>query len=771
MVFLLATLVPTANADRISTQSVGFEDGLSQSTVTAIAEGPEGFLWIGTPDGLHRYDGYDFRVYHEGDAGLTDDDITALVSSPNGSLWVATRYAGLFAYTRETRRFTPAFPAGNLSGARITCLTLDPVGTLWIGTDAAGVVRLDPTTRETQRWPHDPLSSRSLTSPHVTAIATDRWGNVLVGTADRGLNVIAAATGEVAVHRSLVGIPDSLPSDRISALLVTREHRLLVGTATGETRWFDVETGRFAAAASAVEDGEGRGVGAATPVTALLESRSDDIWVATSSKVTRLRAGDRVAVADVRRVGVVYEDASGVIWFGSRAGGLSRYVPRTEQFSRYLGGRDPGGELVWSFAEAADGSVWVGTDDGLFRFAPTASAPERVVIPALGPFPVHDLFSGGGLWLALGAGGAAQIGADGGLLRRIGSTPGASPAVLSVHADESRVYLGTAGDGLHVVDAASSRRRYPTAEPSAARGESVYAIESAADGRLWLGTNGSAILRFDPQSGAIERHPLLDEAGPGVVVWGIEPTRDGSLWLAAREGGAILFHPADGVKLRLVPRVDFPADMVYDTIVDGLGGVWITTNKGLFRLDEATGETQHYTRADGLAADEFSSGAAIAASDGTIYAGGVNGFTRFDPRSVRPSLYPPPIVITHLTDSRGREIDPIAGMLPRGENGFSLTLSALDFADPAANRYSYRLVDYDDDWRSPDADRTIRYAGLPQGDYRLYLRGSNNDGLWNYDGATLDITVPPRFWQTKLFVVGMMALAIVLVSLGVYRRF
>jgi len=210
--------------------------------------------------------------------------------------------------------------------------------------------------------------------------------------------------------------------------------------------------------------------------------------------------------------------------------------------------------------------------------------------------------------------------------------------------------------------------------------------------------------------------------------------------------------------------------MVYDVVVDGIGGVWLTTNRGLFRLDESTGEIQRFTRADGISADEFSSGAATVASDGSIYAGGVNGFVRFDPRRVRPSLYLPPIVITRISDSSGRGLDRTDATLPRGETGFSLTISSLDFADPAANCYSYRLVAHDDEWRSPGADRTIRYSGLPQGDYRLYLRGSNSDGIWNYEGTALDITILPRFWQTKLFVVGMMALAIVLVSFGVYRR-
>lgn len=782
----------SAAAEQLAVDSVGLNGGLSQSTVTSIAQGPDGFLWFGTPNGLNRYDGYDFMAYHEGDEGLVDDDITALFTHSDGTLWVGTRYAGLYRYDRRRRSFIQAVPWESLRD-RITAIAEDATGQLWLGTGSLGVYRIDPTGQETSRVPHDPFSPTTLSSGAVTSLATDEVGRVYVGTADRGLNVIVPADDTVDVYRRQPGAAGTLPSDRITALLIDSRGRLWLAAGDGTLGRFDIESGSYAP----VPLPDGRRLGDADlrsggAVRTLFQDRRGDLWVGRSGgTVLRIRDDAVIGYGVVdAAVHDIHEDESGVIWFATFARGLRKYVPRTEQFQTYLTGErgtaERGrGSLVWALAEDSDESVWIGTDrDGLFRFEPRADPSPTPVWST--PSPIHDVHpSDGSAWVALGSEGAARVGEGGALLemlppQRVGY------GVLSVHSDGDRVFLGTAGGGLVVVEADGSRRRYETFGPPSPDGRhlghSVHEIVPDAQGRLWLGVDAGVLVRYTPSEERLERFPVVDAHEPGLVIWSIRPLADGTLWLGAREGGAILYDPAVGVQLHLRPRVDFDADIVYGVVQDDAGGVWLTTNAGLLRVDQRSGTLQRYTEADGLPSQEFSAGAAIVASGGSVYAGAVDGLTRFDPVSVQPSPYLAPVVISAFSVG-GEEIawsdvryDEAEGgvipvvTLPERTDSFSCTVAALDYSDPPSNEYFYRLIGVDRDWIAAGHRRMISYSNLRPGDYRLYVRGTNGDGLLNVKGMVMDITVVPPFWQSEWFAVTGIVTVVVVVFLLVRRQ-
>ena len=752
---MLTVLASSVVSDPVFTGAEAVNAALAVSTVTAVTQGPEGFLWIGTTEGLYRYDAYEVVGYSGTDAELPDDEITAL-HSDGRRLWVGTGSSGLVRYEPDTRRFSVAVPAAALDHARISAIASLPSGTVWVGTGSAGAFELDPSTAAIREWPHDPVVPTSISSSRVTALAADPAGIVYVGSADRGLSAIDVHAGRVTVRRALAGRPGSLPSDRIRALLFDQAGTLWVGTGEGALGRFDPRAGVYEPVVAAGADEQ-------APLRALAADPSGVVWAARDRSVLQVSDGRVVSRSPVdRTVTSLACDASGVVWAGITAGGLARYARQTERFRSYLDEASTGeGRLVWSFAETSDGVVWVGTDrSGLYRVGPGEETPVRVRADALAGHPVLAAYAGTGLWLALGAGGAALVGDDGAIARRVGDRPGRDPPVLTVHEAGGALYLGTLGGGLHVVDADGSRRRYATGVNDASGrrvGASVTAIEPTGDGDLWLGTDSASLLRFHPGLGVTERRPLVGARASGTVIRGIARTAGGGLWLAARAAGVYHVDPGRDVQVRLEPRVDLPADLAYGVVRDRTGGVWVTTNDGLVRVDERTGESTRYSVADGLPADEFSAGALMAGSDGSVYAGGINGFTRFDPASLTRRDYRPPLVLSRITLPGGEPVrwsdlyrvprDPAseAGLpelvLADAPAAFSVTVASLDFADSESVAYSHRLVGRDDAWSGPLRDRTFAYGDLEPGAYRLYLRATNGDGVWGAAEPVLDVTV------------------------------
>lgn len=820
--FLFACLLallpgpPVAGRDALSFAEVA-DPTLATTTVTAISQGPDGFLWIATPAALHRYDGHDVVAFRTGDAGLVDAAITAFALGER--LYAGTRSGGVYAYDQVRREFERLVPHEQVGPGGVTDVAVDAGGAVWIATVSRGVLRYAPIDGTTSEVVHEPTSRPTLSSARATALATDSHGRVFVGTADRGLNVIATAAAggasggasggmitAIRVHRHRIGDESSIPSDRITALLVDTDDRLWVGTAEGYLGIFDPDTSVYRPVRIAAETATGAFT-ARGPVNALMEDREGKIWAARDGGgVVRIDAGEvRGSAGGNASIRALYEDRFGVIWAGGVGTGLWKHSPITEHFSRHLMNRGetgtPGGHIVWSFAEDARGHVLVGTDrSGLFVF----DASERLARPTIDELPhlalppearVLDLHGGlrGGLregahsvLAALGEGGAIELDGEGSTVWHFPARP-EGEAVLSVHADGVRRYLGTTDGSLIAVREDGRLTRYRLNDPGRSS-EAVTVIRAADDGGLWIGTDVGSLYRYDTgRDDAVPRR-LVAARGRAAAVWAIEPQPGGTAWVAAREAGATLYSADGSVLLQIDPPVDMGASFVYavasDESADARGpgasgaGIWLTTENGLFRVDARSGDRLRFTKASGLAADAFSAGALLLASDNTIYAGGVNGFTRFDPHAATPVARRAPVIISSVSvpgapSARWAELiepgdEPDAPprlTLPKGTRSFSVTVASLDYSDPSSNRFEHRLIGLESSWTGADTSRTISYTDLRPGEYRLYVRGTTSHGVLDLEAAGLDILVPPAIRRVWFMVALLAALLLGLVAL------
>ncbi len=815
--FLLALLPGPACAALDALPFVVAEPRLATTTVTAVARSPDGFLWVATPSGLTRYDGHEVVTFGAGEIGLADDAITAFASGER--LYAGTRSGGLYAYDPARREFAQAVNAEAVGPGGVRAVAVDAYGAVWIATAARGVLRYSPLDRTTMAIGHEPTTRPTLSSGRTTALAADSRGRLFVGTADRGLNVIdtgvfaeagefvdagAAAGAErsaaVRVHRHRIADESSIPSDRISALLVDAEDRLWVGSAAGHLGTFDADEATYESVSLAPEAGRGE-FAARGPINALMEDRSGRIWVARDGGgVVRIGAGDgRAAAGASASIRALFEDRFGVVWAGGLGTGLWKHVPIAERFSNHLTDRGETGaptrHLVWSFAEDAGGRILVGTDrSGVAVFSPSdgAARPTSRELPRL-ELPLHarvfDLHAGPrSVLAALGEAGAVELDAEGATVWRYAPRPPAE-AVLSVQTDGLRRYLGTTAGSLIEVDEKGRLTRHRLGHPDRAA-EAVTVVRAAVGGTLWIGTDVGSLYVYSPGSDHAQPRRLVDGPGRSSAIWDITPQPDGSAWVAAREAGARLYAPDGSLRLQIDAPVDMGARLVYGVTPDRRaeagsateagGSLWLTTENGLFRIDARTGETSRYTGASGLASNEFSAGALMLASDGTIYAGGVNGFTRFDPTAIDPGARGAPVLVSSVFVPASPQagwtgLVPAADAhdgipllrLPAGARAFSVTVASLDFTDPPSNRYEYRLVGRETFWTDAGTSRRISYTDLSPGEYRLYVRGTNSRGLPGLEATAIDVFVPPAVQRTWIAIA---LLAVILLGLAALIR-
>jgi diguanylate cyclase (GGDEF)-like protein len=671
----------------------GKADGPGSFVNTGFYQAPSGVLWIGTSQGLHRYDPATDKLEMHADAlsgHAPLSNIRDIAAAAGGRLWLAGA-TGLYRFDPATRalesfRTDPKNPR-SLPGDLVTRLHVDPDGTLWIGT-TTGLARWDGEGRGFTRFVHDPTDPHSIGGNWVVDIMRDREGRLWVGCqTGGGLNLLRGSAFQVFLNDK--DDPDSISLNDVWTVFEDRSGLIWIGTAGGGLNQLNPSTHRFHALRAIPFNKNSL---SSAFVWGIDEGADGRVWMATLSGLESYqpRTGQFALYTphpgDVggSQLQSVHIDRAGRFWVGSVNGGLYRFDPGSGGFTTI---QDPNrtdgrfsGDRVWHFAEDADGRIWLSTMTELVALDPqSAKIVER--IPAdkripLGFAPIRASLvdSDGALWL--GGGGAGLV--------RYQSGKGVT-AVLT-----------------HIPD-----------DPHSLSDVGVRSLYESADGDLWVGTqNGLNRLRAEDRRAGRNRFTLYTKA----------------------EGLA--------------------DNTVYGILPDHAGHLWLSTNRGLSRLNLANGSVQNFDSRDGLVTDEMNGGAERVASDGTFYFGGVNGVSWFRPGEIPRNDYVPPVRITEVHVA-GK---PVAGVLTSpsnkvevayNENAISLTFAAMDFHQPAKNRFRYRLVGESDAWTETSSN-SVNLAKLADGEYHFEVLGSNNDGVWSKTPAQLDIVVSPPWWRSTL---------------------
>lgn len=745
-------------------------DGLSHNSVYAITQDREGFLWFGTADGLNRFDGHAYRIYRhdpQNPASISHNLVRALHPDRAGGLWVATA-DGLNRLDPRTDRFQRFALRSETTGleARVILVVHEgPEGTLWIGTDA-GLFRGDSLgarfVEVSAAWP-------AHVARGVHGIREDRAGHLWILAGRRG-----------AWH-----LGRRAPDDRVEWLALSPAWGdLLFNTLLLDT----IDRVWLSGDGPAVLDRSAglvhppRHGGPPAAAWAGLLAPDGARWIGTSDGLYHSSPGAdrgvRHPVEAARQgflfnfVRALFQDRSGTLWVGTH-GGIYRADPHAKPFHHVPG--EPGNpeglsDGAVSAVLAAGPSVWIGTfGAGLnqldrasgrvrrFRHAPNTgtSLPDDVV---------HALERGadGTFWVATGRG-LSRFDRERGRFRLVATgaaQPGARSAITSIVKDASGALWLTGGRTLRRYDpgAGSTDQFDLPGGPPHALTESALLV---GDSILWLGMHPGELVRFDLRTRQFRRTVLRTSNGRRLVteaVWSLQLDRQGALWLGTGDG-LLRFDPAGESFRHFTERDGLPGSVVTGLLPDREGRLWVATNHGLARFDPAadTVRFRNFDAADGVGNTEFNRHAAHRGEDGTLYFGGMEGLSYFTPEAIRESPVVPPVVLTRVeTASR-------AGVRPHNPRGLDrLTLSyrdyslafefaALDYTNPARNRYAHRLDGLEREWVESGTRRFARYTNLPPGAYTLRVRGTNHDGAWSSAEAVLAIRILPPFWQTGPF--------------------
>jgi diguanylate cyclase (GGDEF)-like protein/PAS domain S-box-containing protein len=775
---------------------IASDRGLAQNSVTALAQDPQGFIWVGTQGGLHRYDGQRYRLFrHDPNdpASLPDSFVTALAVEGRDTLWIGTYseyLARLDLATGAIRRF-PA-PGGMTGQSRRVMALLPAQGKLWVGT-ASGLERLDPTTGRVERvLTLDPR--QSLVLP-LQALVADRGGAVWYATAE-GLHRIGPRGG---IERIGAAMP-------LRSLLLDRNGRLWAGGADGLWRLRD--DGRDLVQVrprGGDDDGD---------VVALAEGPGQALWYSVyGGGLRRLDTATGQVQAIREAVGVdgslpentittLLLDQGGGLWTGGQFRGPAVTDPRGTRF-RYVyelvppEARSPvSGDSIRGMFEDAAGDRWLGTDSGALLRA-RGNDTRFELVPGFDA--LFDGFAGApsrprAMAFAQGQGDVLWVATTGGLVRLDPHTgactlvdlpaPYGRPALRSLaRAGDGSLWLGSQDRGLlHYQPRDGSVDAYTI---GGALPSPVHAVGIDNRGRVWAGTSDGLAL-VEPASGRVRvfRHQADQPASlAGNLVRAVLQDSAGDIWVATHSGLSRVRETASGIAFDhpLVAALQGAPVPVVFSIAESPGGtLWLGTDVGLLRFDLARRRVHAYGLGDGLQDLEFNGGAALRLRDGRLLFGGVRGFNIFDPRLISDSAAMPPLRLLgarfdaqapsdrdNVWQARKLEVPADAAIL-------RLRVGALDFVEGERIRYRYRMDGFDPGWVDNGNRGDITYTRLPPGSYTFHAQSSNRDGVWNPVELRLPVHVAAPLWRHPLaiaaYVLGALMLLAVPVLLLLQRR-
>jgi Signal transduction histidine kinase len=757
------------------------EDGLSYNSVRSILQDRRGFIWIGTEDGLNRFDGYTFKEFRSkpGGTGLLESNyISALLEDDKGIIYIGTD-EGIYTYDPATEKFTRLnvkTSGGVTISSTINNLVLDKSGNLWIATYGQGIFNYQLSSGKLQQYLFSTINSQRIKSDLINCIFADRSNRIWAGQKgpSTSLMLFNPKANRFDIFPFIVEGDNSYSS--IYRIYEDSYRNLWLGTWDRGIYKLDSKLHKVVSYLSPksqsgilhvheiCEYSPGELLVGSDDGLSLFNTRTLTHRLFTASETDPTSLSDKFIYP-------IYKDREGGLWVGTYYGGVNYVSPTSGLFERYTHSgfvNSVNGNVIGGFTEDKSGNIWIASDDGGLnrldkqtgRFTSYMPQPGR---NSISYYNVHALcWDDEKLWIGTYSGGLNVFDSRTGnfkLYKDEANNPKSldGSSIYAIFKDRSKRMWVASMSGLNL---------YNRTEDNFTRVKNLDAttidIEQDARGRIWFGTWGKGVFCFDEPKHQWRNY--LCHQGDTTSLTGNQINcmlmdHHARLWVGTTNG-LCRFDDAKNRFVRI--HLNIPSNTIC-SIVEDNELLWITTSKGLVRYDTRNGNSQVFTQSDGLLSDQFIANSGFKSSNGKIYIGTANGFNAFYPNNIARNNYIPPVVISRLEIFNKEVQVGEEGPLPKAiqamkridlsykDNVFSLDFVALSYNTPGKNKYAYKLEGFDKDWNYVTNQHRATYTNLPAGSYAFKVKACNNDGVWNEQGTSVEIIIHPPFWLTPVF--------------------
>jgi signal transduction histidine kinase/ligand-binding sensor domain-containing protein/CheY-like chemotaxis protein len=752
-------LDPSKKITQYTLEVWGMSRGLPQHTVQDVIRTRDGYIWAGTQEGLARFDGVDFKVFDKNNIPeLSTSWIWDLYEDSKGNLWIATFGGGL---TRmKDGKFTTYSTKNGLSHDVLSSICESRDGSLWIGTRGGGLNRMSGSGFTAY------TTGQGLASDNIWAVYEDKKGNLWVGT-DKGLS--CQKKGKFTTYTT----KDGLSNNWVWEITEDSKGNLLIAS-DGGVDLFQNSTFTSYTPGKKINN-----------VRTLFEDKHGSLWIASySGGMYCMRNGTLYQYSSQNGFPddsnwSICEGREGELWIGTNGAGLACLKPvKLTTITTHEGLSN---NTVRSIYQDHRGIIWFGTDGGGLNRLENGNFTSVTMKDGLPQNMMNAIYGDGkgNIWIGTMNKGLCRFNTESGTFTTFTEENGLSSKHISsiVVEREGIIWAVTYGGGLNRVE---NGKITVYKEKQGLPDDFIFFLIEGGDGSIWVGTQGGGVAQLkDGVFKTYNKRNGLPTNNAGVLY----EDRRGSLWIATDNG---LCRLKNGKITTITRKHGLFHDHLLEIMEDHKGNFWLGSMKGIFSIDakeledlcdgkRATIHSTVYNETDGMKSRECNGGNSPVgwkANDGKLWFPTRIGAVVIEPSAIRGNPLPPPVFIDEIkVDNKETHTILPAGnkkIFPAGHERFDIKYTALSYLAPERMRFKYKLEGFEKEWQEVGTRRTAYYNKIPPGNYTFRVKASNNDGVWNEEGASFSFYLEPYVYQTPWFF-GICVLAVIIIIYAGYR--
>ncbi len=763
-------------------------DGLSQSTIYCILQDRAGFIWMGSQQGLNRFDGSKFLTYYNqpnNKSSLADNLIKTSFNDSKGNLWFGTMDDGISKYNESSDDFTnfDLYSEGVVKNSEfVTSITEDHNGKIWVGTRNNGIWSMKD-LNEGFRKEIFKDSITGLSIECITSLHFDSENRMWIGSWTSGAYVFEENGNMVFSTGSNKGTAD-IVSNHVRCFFEGINREIWIGSNKGLCR-VDIYLNNWQSIQLDSTNSRKE-----CKVTSVTYGKNSDLWIGTlesglfhldedGSVVNfKMDLKDKNTLSD-NAVMSLCRDNSNVLWIGTIAGGVNKIDLDEKPFkSLYRYSENSEEKIiqnVHAVCEDSENRLWIGTGkSGLLVFNGNKEIEKSQYLDFTS---YEDLKVGmvlsitedidGNVWMCTFNESVYKFCKSDGKVEKF--ILEGSGGIHCICFCDGHIIAGTDRGGIKAINIELSEFQ-PFKPGSRLNGllvdKTIFAILVDRDNQMWIGTKNNGLYRFDIDGNKLFSYHTNNTDGLSLrdnCVISLYESTDGKIWIGTKSGGLHCFDKSTG-KLISIESGNLDKESIRGLSEDYMGRLWISTNNGIICFDQKSQHYRMYDVSDGELSNEYNEMAFYTSHAGVVYFGGVDGITYFKPEEIKDNPCIPNIVLTEF-EIFNKPIKPFDDNpylknnisfadeinLTYRESVFSFGFAALIFNNPQKNQYAYKMEGFDKDWTYCGKRKRVTYTNLDPGQYIFRVKGSNSDGIWNEEGTSIRINISPPYWQTWWF--------------------